>query len=146
MARAYSAVLYPRHGWLMPKITLLFASLHALMLLVLAARVALYRHAQKVGMGDGGDKYLARRIRVHANFVEYVPMGLVLMGLLELSGVAAVVLWICGAAMLLARVLHAIGLTRKSGVSFGRRWGTLLTWLTLAAMAVLGLWRSFAAM
>lgn len=130
----------------MPKITLLFASLNVLMMLVLAARVALYRHAQKVGLGDGGDKYLTRRIRVHANFVEYVPSGLILLGLLELSGVAAMWLWSFGAVLLLARVLHAIGLSRRSGVSFGRRWGTLLTWIALAAMAALGLWRSIAAM
>ncbi len=123
-----------------PKITLLFAALHALLMLALAARVAFHRHSQKVGLGDGGDKYLMRKIRVHANFVEYVPIALLLLALLELSGLSAIWLWSLGGTLLFARVLHVIGLSQRSGYSFGRFWGTLLTWAVLVAMAVAGLW------
>lgn len=123
-----------------PKITLLFAALHALLMLALAARVAFHRHSQKVGLGDGGDKHLMRKIRVHANFVEYVPLALLLLALLELSGLSAIWLWSLGGALLFARVLHVIGLSLRSGYSFGRFWGTLLTWGVLAAMAIAGLW------
>ena len=42
----------------------------------------LHRNRHKIGIGDGGDKALARKIRVHGNFVEYVPLGLLLMALL----------------------------------------------------------------
>lgn len=123
-----------------PKITLLFAALHALLMLALAARVAFHRHSQKVGLGDGGDKHLMRKIRVHANFVEYVPVALLLLALLELSGLSAIWLWSLGGILLFARVLHVIGLSQRSGYSFGRFWGTLLTWGVLAAMAIAGLW------
>lgn len=123
-----------------PKITLLFAALHALLMLALAARVAFHRHSQKVGLGDGGDKRLMRKIRVHANFVEYVPLALLLLALLELSGLSAIWLWSLGGTLLFARVLHVIGLSLRSGYSFGRFWGTLLTWGVLAAMAIAGLW------
>ncbi len=126
-----------------PKITLLFAALHALLMLALAARVAFHRHSQKVGLGDGGDKRLMRKIRVHANFVEYVPLALLLLALLELSGLSAIWLWSLGGALLFARVLHVIGLSQRSGYSFGRFWGTLLTWGVLAAMAIAGLWLGF---
>ena len=126
-----------------PKITLLFAALHALLMLALAARVAFHRHSQKVGLGDGGDKHLMRKIRVHANFVEYVPVALLLLALLELSGLPAIWLWSLGGALLLARVLHVIGLSQRSGYSFGRFWGTLLTWCVLLTMAAAGLWLSF---
>ena len=68
----------------MPKITLLFASLHVLLMLALAMPVVLHRNTHKIGIGDGGDKRLARKIRVHGNFVEYVPFALLLLGLLEL--------------------------------------------------------------
>lgn len=122
----------------MPKITLLFASLHALLMLLLAVRVVGHRRSAKIGLGDGGDKSLAKKVRAHANFIEYVPMALILLGLLELSGLAALWLWICGGTLLAGRVLHAVGLSRSAGVSFGRFWGILLTWAALLSMAGIG--------
>jgi len=123
----------------MPKIALLFAALHALMMLFLAARVVLHRRSAQVGIGDGGDKYLLRKIRVHGNFIEYVPMALLLLALLELSGLAAMWLWTLGGGLLLGRTLHAIGLSKRSGISIPRFWGTVLTWLVLIAMAGMGI-------
>ena len=123
----------------MPWITLLFAALHALLLLVLLARISRHRHGHRIGFGDGGDALLARKIRVHGNFIEHVPMALLLLALLELCGLAAPWLWAFGATLLLARVLHAIGLSRSAGASFGRFWGTALTWLVLLVMALAGL-------
>ena len=38
----------------MPKITLLFVSLHALLMLVLLARISRHRHGHRIGIGDGG--------------------------------------------------------------------------------------------
>jgi len=122
-----------------PKITLLFASLQVLLMIVLLARVVRRRRHLRVGIGDGGDELLARRIRVHANFIENVPVAMTLMALLELSGLAAPWLWSLGGTLLIARVLHSIGLSGSSGESFGRFWGTLLTWVVLAAMALLGI-------
>lgn len=126
----------------MPKITLLFASLHVVLMLLLAVRVVVHRRAQQIGIGDGGDKWLTRKIRVHANFIEYVPSALLLLALLELAGLAESWLWALGGTLLLARILHAAGFSRHSGYSFGRFWGTLLTWGVLVAMAVAGLWLS----
>jgi uncharacterized membrane protein YecN with MAPEG domain len=74
-----------------------------------------------------------------------VPIALTLMALLELSGLAAPWLWSLGAVLLIARVLHSIGLSRSGGSSFGRLWGTLLTWVVLVAMAVLGISMSLSA-
>ena len=126
----------------MPKITLLFASLHALLLLGLIAPISRHRHRHGIGLGSGGDPLLARKIRVHANFIEFVPIALLLLWLLELAGLRSAWLWTFGAALLLARVMHAIGLSRHGGYSFGRFWGTVLTMLVLLAMAVSGLWLS----
>jgi uncharacterized membrane protein YecN with MAPEG domain len=122
----------------MPRITLLFVSLHVLLMLLLAVRVVAYRRALQIGIGDGADKYLLRRMRAHGNFVEYVPMALLLMGLLEISGLSAIWLWTVGGMLLVARVLHAWGLSTRSGYSFGRFWGTLLTWIVLLLMAGMG--------
>jgi uncharacterized protein len=124
----------------MPAITLLFASLHALLLMGLVVPIVLHRRRARIGLGDGGDSILARRMRVQANFIEYVPLALLLMALLELAGLARHWLWLFGSVLVIARVLHAVGLGGSAGVSFGRYWGTVLTWLDLTAMACAGLW------
>lgn len=124
----------------MPKIALLFASLHALLMLALLVPVARHRHDWRIGLGTGGDDALERKVRVHGNFVENVPLALMMLALLELCGSPTAWLWSFGSALLVARLLHAAGLSRRSGYSFGRFWGTLLTWLALLGMALSGLW------
>ena len=95
-------------------------------------------------MGTGGDEAMTRRVRVHGNFAEYVPLALLMLALLELAGTAAAVVWTCGLVLLLARLAHAIGLGGSAGYSAGRFGGTLLTLAVLLAMALLGLWRFLA--
>lgn len=124
----------------MPRISLLFASLHVLLLMVLVIPIVSVRLRKRIGIGDGGDAALSRRIRVQGNFVEYVPIGLVLLALLELGGLGASWLWTFGGVLLIARMLHAFGLSRSAGSSPGRAFGAMLTFIDLAAMALAGLW------
>ena len=74
-----------------PRITLLVASLHVLFYLLLSMRVMLHRKAHRIGVGTGGDEVMTRRVRVHGNFAEYVPLALLMLALLELAGTAAAV-------------------------------------------------------
>ena len=110
--------------------------------MALSLRVVLHRRARRIGVGTGGDEAMTRKVRVHANFAEYVPLGLLMLALLELSGFDAGVLWALGLALLAARVLHAVGLSGSAGYSLGRFSGALLTFLVLLAMATCGLWRA----
>ena len=126
---------------MMPRITLLIASLHVLLYLVLAMRVVLLRQATRIGVGSGGNAAMTLRMRVQGNFAEYVPLALLMLALLELCALPAALLWTFGLALLLGRVLHAIGLGGSAGYSFGRFSGALLTFLVLLAMALAGLWR-----
>ena len=127
-----------------PRITLFVASLHVLFFLLLSIRVILHRKAHRIGVGTGGNEVMTRKVRVQANFAEYVPLALLMLALLELSGTDAGVLWTCGLVLLLARVAHAIGLGGSAGYSAGRFGGTILTFAVLLAMAVIGLWRFIA--
>ncbi len=124
-----------------PRITLLIASLHVLFYLLLSFRVVLRRKASRIGIGTGGNEDLARAVRVHANFGEYVPLALLLLALLELSAIRPGLLWVFGIGLLLARILHAIGLGGSAGVSPGRFGGVVLTFIVLLAMAITGIWR-----
>ena len=123
----------------MPYASLLVAGLHGLLLLALLLPIVRLRRGRRVGLGDGGDRELLRRIRVHANFVENVPFALVLLALLELSGLDVRLVLALGAVLLVARLLHAQGLASSEGKSFGRAWGTVLTWGVLLAGSLLAI-------
>lgn len=127
----------------MPKIALLFTALHIVLFIVLSMRVVFHRRSARIGLGTAGDYHLERKVRAHANFTENVPIALIALTLLEICGLSAPWLYGFGGAVLLGRVLHGYGLSRKSGVSFGRFWGSLLTWFSLLGMAGAGLLIAF---
>jgi uncharacterized protein len=116
-------------------VTALYAVLGTLLVLLLVFRVVRRRRQARIGIGDGGDAILACRIRAHANTIETLPLGLLLLLLLELGGTPAAWLHGFGGLLLLGRVLHAWGLSGSAGISFGRFYGMVLTLLALVAMA-----------
>lgn len=111
--------------------TSLYAALLGLMVLFLAFRVVRLRRSQKVGLGAGGDAQIEHAMRVMSNFVEYVPIGLILIGLLEINSTPAWMIHLFGATLLLARLAHLQGFGSSSGVTRGRYFGTLGTWLVI---------------
>ena len=123
------------------RITGLYAALSTLLILVMAARVIAYRRAHKIGLGDGDDGELRKRIRAHGNAIEYLPLGLLLLLLLELDQTAPLLLHVFGIVLILARLAHAWGVSRHGGVSPGRMIGVVLTFAVLLVMALLLLWQ-----
>ncbi len=121
-------------------VTGFYAALLALLALILAWRVVMRRRAAQIGIGNGGDQDLAQRRRAHGNLLEYAPLALLLLLMLELDHTAVWLLHLLGIVLVVARVLHAWGLSHSVGTSFGRFAGTALTWLVMLAMIVLLLW------
>lgn len=118
-------------------VTLATTSAMAVLAVVLAARVGAARGKYKINMGDGGNADLNCRIRTHANFVEYVPLLLVLMGLLELAGGNRTALMYAGIALVILRVLHAVGMPRPAPNPY-RATGAIGSLLLLLIGAVYG--------
>jgi uncharacterized protein len=118
-----------------PTITALYAGLLAVFIVLLAARVAKFRHANRIGIGEGDNRALARMIRVHGNAVENAPLGLLLLLLCELVGTTPTLLHLAGAALVVGRIAHAFGLSRTSGASVGRVAGMALSWAAMVLMA-----------
>lgn len=118
------------------QITALYASLLAIVYVVLSYRVAQRRMRLRVGLGAGENTELERAIRIHGNFAEYVPFALLLLAFFESGGGTPWAIHAAGSLLLLARVLHAIGLTGSSGRSPGRFIGVTLTWLLMLALAL----------
>lgn len=121
----------------MPHVTAIYAAVSTLLVLVLAGRVVLYRNSNKIGLGDGGDREMVKRIRTHANALENLPLALLLLLLTELIGLGHAWLHGFGIVLVLARVMHAVGLSQRSGRSIGRFYGTVLTWILMILMALI---------
>lgn len=122
-------------------ITLISAGLLALLLFFLSAYVIAGRVKFKIDSGDGGLAVMRQRIRAQANFVEYVPLALILILLVEKESIGPRWLAIAlGATLVIARIWHAQGLLSREGTSAGRFVGTNLTGLVIlvGAAACLG--------
>lgn len=116
-------------------ITLTIAGAAALLNVWLGYRVGQRRISEKVSIGDGGNERLTSRMRAHANFAEYTPFVLILIGLIELADGTTLWLWAVGALYILARIAHAIGMDRPAPNPF-RLAGILVTMLTLAGLGI----------
>ena len=119
-------------------ITLTIAGAAALLNLWLGMRVSQLRIRDKVSVGDGGNARIAARMRAHANFVEYVPTFLILLGLVELARGTQTWLWAIGILFVLGRLMHPFGMDRPAP-NLLRMGGTAITWLTLAGLAIYAL-------
>lgn len=122
-------------------VTLITAGLLAALLLFLSGSVIAGRVKFKIGLGDGGNPVMRQRMRAQANFVEYVPLALILILLVEKESIGP--RWLAaalGATLVVARLWHAQGLLSNEGPSPGRFVGTNLTGLVLlvGAAACLG--------
>ncbi len=120
-------------------ITLLYGGALALWFLVLSVRVILGRGGSGPSLGDGGDATMQRRIRGHANFAEYVPLILVLIGFLEANGTAAWIIHALGVTLLVGRLLHGYAFSFSEKSVIGRSGGIVLTLLCLLAAGGLSL-------
>lgn len=130
-------------------VTLATTALLALLFLLLSFRVVGQRDKAKIGLGDGSASDVALgaeasapgllvATRAHANFAEYVPLSLLLMGMIEMSGGYHWVVVGLGGALILARVGHMIGIGRNAPNPF-RFGGVILQWLMLLVGAIYGL-------
>ena len=89
--------------------------------------------------GDGNDDVLRRRIRAFGNFIEYVPMCLLMLALIEFASASRTLLWSIGGLLLAGRILHAIGMLYADspaprGIAMFMTYATLLVpagWLLL---------------
>ena len=126
------------------KITGLYAALCALLIIILAVRVVAYRRSAKIGLGDGENPELRKRIRAHGNAIEYVPLGLLLLLILELNMTAPILLHAFGILLVLGRIFHAWGVSQHSGLTTGRMLGVLITFGLIIVMSLLLVWQFFA--
>jgi len=124
-----------------PAAIAVYAALLGLLAALLTVRVIVQRVKLGVTAGDGAKPELAQAIRAHANLAEQAPIALLLLVLAELTGTPSLVVHGLGAALVLARLASAWGLSRSLGPTFARQSGAGLTVVVIVAASLLILLR-----
>jgi uncharacterized membrane protein YecN with MAPEG domain len=128
----------------LPSITGLYLAVLALLFAVLGFQVSRLRRGNRVLFGDGDNRQLRSAIRAHANFAEYVPIIVLMVALLEMSGTPALRVHLLMGTLLVARLLHPLGMyvgPRTLQFQICRVGGISLTVLVLVAAAIMSLLR-----
>ncbi|WP_313586047.1 MAPEG family protein [Aquidulcibacter sp.] len=105
----------------------LYTGLNALIILALIGQVIVHRRREKITLGDGGFPPLTRAIRAHANATEIAPIALIGLIAMAMANAPIWAIHVGGLSLTLGRVLHAFGLSRDEGASFGRMAGMILS-------------------
>ncbi|MEX0446045.1 MAPEG family protein [Xenorhabdus sp. SGI246] len=112
----------------------LYIVLGALLVIKLSFDVIKLRTQYRVTYGDGGFYELQTAIRIHGNAVEYIPISLLLLLIMEMNGAAVWMLHICGILLLAGRLLHYYGLYHRE--FRWRRMGMGATFMSMIIMIV----------
>ncbi len=125
-------------------VSLTIAAGAALVNIWLMIRCGQARTKGGVSIGDGGNDFLIRRMRAHANFVESAPFVLILLAALEATGGTNNWLWGIGIIYIFGRLAHGLGMDGGS-LGKGRMIGTLISMVTLLGLAGWALWTVYSA-
>ncbi len=123
-----------------PQIALGVTALFVLMSIPMAVAVGVRRAKTGILLLHGEDENLLRLMRAHGNFVEYVPLALLALAGAEIAGAASWLVAVCGAGLILARLIHYFGL-RAAADSKGRAIGAGLTTTTMLVLSLTILWQ-----
>jgi hypothetical protein len=104
-----------------------YAAILGLLFILLSKNVIKTRRRERVAIGDGGNPRMQRAIAVHNNFAQYVPLALLLLAFLEMQQGSIVIIQILCAALLIARLLHAYGVSQMQENFRFRITGMLMT-------------------
>jgi len=123
-------------------ITALYASIMMIFALALSFKAGGFRGKSGISVmfGEPTNMELVQRVRVHQNFLEYVPMAIILMGIIEINGGNSTFLHVFGVVLIISRIAHAIGLRHDNMGHPGRIIGAGGTALISMAAALYALW------
>ena len=92
-------------------ITPFYIALLGILFLPFTLRVGLYRVKNNISIGDGQYDELIKRNRGQGNFIETVPLAVMLILLMELLGASSTWLHALGVLLVGGRLLHYLGIT-----------------------------------
>ncbi|MEJ0047323.1 MAG: MAPEG family protein [Rhodospirillales bacterium] len=121
-----------------PVVTMLATAILGLLFALLSVLVVTTRTTTKIDLGTdepaaASPLYVA--VRSHGNFSEYVPLTLLLVGLIEIHTGATLLVKVLAFGLVFARVIHPLGMRMKAPNPF-RAGGFVLTVLILAVASI----------
>ena len=124
-----------------PTTTAAFAAVFALIYVGLSSWVVMGRLGSDTLHGDGGDEGLQKRIRAHANFIEYVPLALIVLGFYEASGGSRTLVTVLLILLVVARLMHPVGMfaAKNAPPQFIFRGGGIVATLAILVVAAIAL-------
>ena len=125
-------------------VTAIYAAALAVMIIVLRTQVSIMRGKTGISIMHGDNMALAESMRRHGNFVENVPMALILMACAESLAAPAALLHAMGLVLIAGRLVHVMGIDHTRPAAPARIAGGILTTLPmLAAIGFIG-WKTAA--
>lgn len=118
-------------------ITALYAAILAALMIWLSIQVIKQRRKAQVKYADGGVDALTIARSAQGNAVDYIPITLILLALVEYNGASSWMIHACGIAFVIGRLLHAKGILADR--LKGRMSGMKLTFAVMAVLIVLNL-------
>tara|TARA_A100001011_G_scaffold360330_1_gene407536 strand:+ start:411 stop:794 length:384 start_codon:yes stop_codon:yes gene_type:complete len=103
------------------------------LLLTLALAINVVRHRFK---GEAADQVaLEKAVRAHGNNTEYVPIILIGLGLIAMTGATAQTISILGGTLFVVRICHAYGIQQTKSPNLGLV-GNIGTWLIMICIGI----------
>jgi uncharacterized membrane protein YecN with MAPEG domain len=128
----------------LPSVTAAYLAVLALLYAGLSLQVVRLRRKFRVAFGDGGNAELRNAIRAHSHFAEYVPIIALMVAMLEIAGSPTMRVHMLMGALLIARLLHPLGMYAKpltTQFQIGRVGGMVITTIVMISAAALTLSR-----
>ena len=123
--------------------TALIAALFGLIFVYLSIKVIRFRLKNQISLGvTEGDAAMEQTVRAHANFAEYVPLCLILLGFVELYAGGRVLALILGTLLLVGRIAHVVGMLKPELFRL-RQVGMVLTFLVILVSSLYLIWSYF---
>ncbi len=120
-------------------VTAMTAAILTLLFLFLSFQVVKQRLRTETSFGAGNDEHMDLVRGCHSNLIEYTPITIIMLALLELSSANHIALMVLATIFIAARFLHVFGMHQHAAgksVRF-RQIAMMVTWLV---MAILTLW------
>ena len=112
-------------------ITPFYAALFGFGLVWLSMKVISVRRKDKVSLGIAENEKLERRVRAHANFCEFVPLGLLLLYFAEITWKQPLLTHAVAITLLVGRAAHAYAFLGERMFFKWRKRGMVLTFLSI---------------
>lgn len=122
-------------------ITPLFAAFFGLFYVALSLYVIRFRLKHQVSLGDDDHMDLRTATRIHANFIEYVPLAIILLWFYETISFSSHWVFVLSSVLLLSRIAHVYGMLYPAKAIILRKVGMLGTFAVIIAVSAMLVFR-----